>query len=165
MSASSRPRLSPELSSFLEGGQAIALASRGSDHRPSVAMALACRVTAAGDGLTLLLPRMQAWQLLADVANSGRLAAVFSQPRTHRSIQVKAIDAFETVPEPEDGILVARQRESATLALAALGYDADFLRVMFDFAAGDLTAIQMGVDEIFDQSPGPRAGQRLEVGA
>jgi hypothetical protein len=162
MSGSTRPKLSNELCTFLEGGQAIALASRGSDHRPSIAMALACRVSATQDGLTLLLPRMQAWQLLADVAGSGRLAAVFSQPRTHRSIQVKAIDAFETVPEAEDGGLVARQRESATLALAALGYDADFLRVMFDYAPGDLTAIQMGVDEVFDQSPGPRAGQRLE---
>jgi hypothetical protein len=153
--------LSSEIAAFLEGGQLISLASRDVDYRPSMASALACRVAADLRSLTILLPRMQAWQLLADVAGSGRLAAVFSQPRSHRSIQIKARNAIESVPDSNDIALIASQTESAALALKSVGYDADLLGVMFEYAVGDLTAIELEVDEIFDQSPGPRAGQRL----
>ena len=84
---------------FMQGGVSISAASCGARPFPSVCRALACSVSEDRRLLTVVVARSCAQELLDDVGHSGRIAVVFSQPSTHRTIQVKGDHARPGMPD------------------------------------------------------------------
>jgi len=150
---------------FLQAGVSITAGSRDARHVPSMARVLACRVADDGATVHVWLVRSQSEQLLLDCHASGQVAAVFSQPTTHRTLQLKGrfIDAAEAEPSALE--LIDEHRRLFAEELAQIGFGYGFAGAMVDTLGQPLVVIRFSARELYDQTPGPDAGRRLAGGA
>lgn len=153
--------LSGDHIAMIAKGVSTIVASCDAGLRPSIMRAVASTVTPDGGGITVYLMRPQSAQLLQDISASGRLAVVFSEPSTHRTLQVKAA-AVQTRPAIEADLPVLRRYlESMERELGLIGFGPDFARAMLAQRPQDVVALQFAPQQAFDQTPGPRAGTAL----
>jgi hypothetical protein len=153
--------LDDDHAAFMQSGLSIVVASRNADNVPSVARAFACRVAADRRSVTLLLWAPQAGTLLADLRATRAIAAVFSRPSTHRTIQVKGRDAAQAPVADDDRALVAHHTDLLVAGLDPLGFAPRLIRTYFHCEPDELVAIAFTPSAAFDQTPGPRAGRPL----
>ncbi|MYM63025.1 hypothetical protein [Pseudomaricurvus sp. HS19] len=153
--------LSTDDAQFLTRGLSISLASRDLRHVPSLTRAFACRYSDDGRQLILILSRSQSSDLLRDVAACGELAVVVTEPSTHRTLQVKGSDAIITDLVADDLAVVDQSRAHFGTDILPLGFDSDFNQRLFAFDPGDLCRILMTPTDVFQQTPGPGAGERI----
>ena len=132
--------------------------------QPSIMRSVGSTVTPDGATVTVYLMRQQSRQLLQDIASTGRLAVVFSEPSTHRTVQVKARGARTRAAEESDLPLLQGYLESMERELGLIGLPPAFARAMLAHRPRDLVAVSFEPDEAFDQTPGPRAGRALAAG-
>ncbi|MDM0023955.1 hypothetical protein [Variovorax saccharolyticus] len=159
--APARPLLSPDHIAMIDKGVSAIVASRNADHRPSLMRAVGTSIAADGSEVTVYVSRSQSRQLLQDVAATGHIAVVFSQPISHRTVQVKARRAELRAAVESDRPLLGRYLRSMEDEVACVGYDARFVRAMLAFDLADVVAIRFTPTEAYDQTPGPRAGSAL----
>jgi hypothetical protein len=148
-------------SAFVTGGVSLITASRGPDNAPAIARAAGCRVSRDGRRITLFVSSSQGSALLEAVRATGAIGAVFSQPSTHITIQMKGSDAALGALEPGDAELVARYADAFAAEVCPLGFSEALVRALV-WAPDDLVAVSFTPTSAFDQTPGPRAGTRLE---
>ncbi|WP_097461522.1 hypothetical protein [Mangrovitalea sediminis] len=155
------PLLSPALTAFMQQGLSISLASRDIRHVPSLTRCLACRVLDDAT-VVLFLLREQALDLLRDLQKCRRLAVVFSRPLTHQTIQIKG-ELVEVRPcEAEEHPLIERQLTRIREELVGMGFPDTMLRTFFQVVWENVDAVRFLPDAVFEQTPGPRAGHRME---
>ena len=111
-----------QLAAFMTGGVSIIAASRGPDNAPTIARAAGCRLSADRARVTVLLARSQAGALLEAAEATGAVSVVFSQPSSHRTIQLKGNDARVCPATPGDETLVARYADAFAVELCSMGY-------------------------------------------
>lgn len=157
-----QPLLTDDYARFLQGRVSMTAASRDMRRLPSVARVAACRVAPDRRQVTLLFATLQATQLLADVAATRAIAVVISEPSTHRTLQLKGSDAVASAVLASDNALVAAHRQAFAEELMPLGYARDFSLGVHSVPEGKLSAVTFTVDAIFEQTPGPRAGVRVD---
>ncbi|MBO9514468.1 MAG: hypothetical protein J7549_10145 [Variovorax sp.] len=157
----SRPLLSPEHIALIDKGVSAIVASRNAALRTSLMRSVGTRVSADGSRITVFLSRSQAAQVLQDVAATGQVAVVFSQPLSHRTVQVKARHAELRAADEGDLPVLRRYLASMEEEVGAVGYDVPFVRAMLGFRLDDLVAVSFTPAEAFDQTPGPKAGSAL----
>ena len=139
----------------------MALSSRDADNRPSIAKAAACRISADRRRVTLLVDQHQAADVVRDLRAGQPIAAVFSEPATHRTVQLKASRAEVSAVTPADREH-ARQHLEATVAhLLPLGYPEAPIRSYFAHQPEHLVAVSFTPMAAFEQTPGPGAGRPL----
>lgn len=145
---------------FLELGVCgIALASVSFDGRPIVGKAVGCVL--AGSRLRITARKPANEKLIEAVMRGAPVAATFSQPTTHRSVQYKAGSARLDEPHAEDYAAAERQREKFSAELVASAYSPEFTDRYTAFAPHELVVLELHPDNAFDQTPGPAAGARL----
>lgn len=161
MDTNASPTLKPELLAMMVKGVSLIVSSADLALNPSLMRAVGSRVEDGGRRMTAYLARGQSRQLLTDIASSGRMAAVFSQPSTHLTVQFKSRRV--RVRELDDGDTPHLERYLASMEdeLSALGYPRVLARVMLAHRPQDLVALEFQPDEAYDQTPGPRSGQAL----
>jgi len=147
---------------FITGGVSILVASRDAANRPVVCRASGCDTREDGR-VDLFLNASRARQLLEAITGSGMIAAVFSEPPTHRTIQLKGDDAvvgkFDGARRPQ---LVACANAFAA-ALTKLGYPETMARELVYADPGEVAVVTFTPTHIFDQTPGPRAGEPMSA--
>jgi hypothetical protein len=153
--------LTGDIARFCQSGLAVVMASCDSDSRPVVGRGLACRIDQAGK-VRLVLRADSNRELLLAIARSGTIAVTFTQPSTHRSLQLKARGARTTETEPTDGRLAELQTAAFKAELIEDGYWEDFAERYCAFDAGRLAAIEFVPEQAFVQTPGPGAGSPLQ---
>ena len=153
--------LSPEHVAMIGKGVSAIVGTCDAGLQPSVMRAVAGAVTPDGATITVYLMRQQSRQLLQDIASSGRLAVVFSEPSSHRTVQVKGRDARTRPMDASDGPLLQRYLESMQRELGLIGFAPSFARAMLAHRPRDVVAVSFEPEEAFDQTPGPRAGSAL----
>ena len=146
---------------FIQGGVGISAASCDAQGIPSLCRAIGCFVSADRQRITVLLRRSQCGALLDDIGRSGAVAAVFAQPSTHHTLQIKSTDAVVHAPETVDAAALARYVEAFHRELAPVGYTLEWTRALLGYAPADLVAVSFTPQAIFSQTPGPKAGERL----
>jgi len=107
---------------------------------------------------TVYLPAATSRETIVNLAATGRVAVVATQPGDHCSTQLKGMALVTRVAREDEEPLVQRHLENFAGVLGALGVPP---RVIKGVAHWPAFAVLMRVDEIYDQSPGPRAGVRL----
>ncbi len=137
----------------------IALATVSAEGRPVVGKGIGCVVD--GDRLRLTLRRSANEALIEAVLLGAPVAATFSQPTTHGSIQFKARTGQLDDPDRADYLAAERQREAFSAELMASAYDTEFTERYTAFAPHELVVVEIVAGESFDQTPGPAAGARL----
>ncbi|HSN21213.1 MAG TPA: hypothetical protein VLS49_11080 [Usitatibacter sp.] len=151
-----------ELAAFLESGVSIHAASRDAACVAQLSRGIGCRVDADRRRVTVFLLASQSGAILADFRANGAIAAVFSLPTTHRTVQLKGTDAVLADVEEADLVRIARYREAWVEQLAALGFARPLPRTIVSGARGDIVAVTFTVCAAFVQTPGPSAGTPLK---
>lgn len=152
--------LAADLLAFVTGGVSIGVASRDAALNPHVVRALGLRVD--GPRLVVLVPVEQARDVLDDVAANAGVALVCSQPSTHRTCQLKGVDARIVPLAGGDRALAFAYRDALARDLGSVGYAPAFCAALLDGIDGELLGIAFTPEAAFTGTPGPQAGQPLE---
>lgn len=154
--------LTDDHAAFILGGRlSLTVASRDARRLPSVVRAQACRLDAGRQRLTLLLATRQSTQVLADIAATGAIAVVCSEPSSHRTLQLKGSDARVDLLQPGDAALVRAHADAFVEEIVPLGYRRELACTVHSVPGDELTAVTFTVTEVYDQTPGPRAGAKV----
>jgi hypothetical protein len=145
---------------FVQGPVSVIVASRNADRVPDVVRGCGCRVSRDRRQVTVLIEPARASSLLDDVAGNGLIAVVFSQPSTHRTIQLKGEDARIVPVTAADRVAVRRHHQQWCAELTGIGYPPEFAAAVHG-GNGPIAAIRFTPTAAFQQTPGPGAGQPL----
>lgn len=153
--------LTSDLIRFCHGGVDIILASCEADGSPVGGLALGCRIDERNHSVRLILQRKPNAALLRAIELGKAIAATFSQPTTHRSIQLKAPGGKIGPVKPDEKQLAADQSAAFARELIAIGYPEVFSHTFVAHDPRDLCTITFTPTEAFQQTPGPNAGSAL----
>lgn len=154
------PPLTAEIVSFLEGPNSILIATQGGDLVPEIARALTIRCAPDRQRVTITLPTAAA-RSIAHLQQDGRIAVVLERPTTHRTLQVKG-RAIAIYPTPDsDRPFVERSMQAFFGECELVGMP----RRLTDRAARwPLVSVDVEIDQAFEQTPGPGAGEPYQLG-
>jgi hypothetical protein len=157
------PQLPPEWTAHLESGASHRVGSCHADGRPEICRALASR--ALPDGRIELVINLEAGrELVAAIGASGRLAYVASQPDTNRTLHMKGTQAHTMAVTAEHLQVLARSRERFMTRVEPFGFQRETIfGFWFDLRPEQLIGIRFTLTGAWDQSPGPGAGQAVEL--
>jgi hypothetical protein len=153
--------LPPALLALMDKGISCIVGSCGLDMRPSIMRAVGSSITAGGAGVTVYISRSQSRQLLQDIASTGRIAVVFSEPATCVTVQLKSGNARIRSAQASDEAALARYLKSMEPQIQQVGFGPVYARAMLAHRLEDLVAISFEPSQAFDQTPGPKAGATL----
>lgn len=160
-SAASTQVLDPHTLSFIQLYVSMNLATRNQELKPAVTRAFGCRASADLKSVTLFISSQCNQTVLENIQTTRAIAAVFSRPSTHETIQLKAKDARVVMITAEDHPTINSYRQSLIHELQSLGYPASFTESMVPPLAQLDTGICFTPDSVFIQTPGPQAGKKL----
>jgi hypothetical protein len=146
---------------FLQHRLMVSVASRSPDHVPSVVRCVGFRLHEHPQRLAVFVRSRDSERVLADVRATGLAAVVFSEPSTHRTLQVKGTDAASGPLEEGDWPTIGAHVDAAVAELGPLGYTEAWVRTVFMATPAQVQAIRFTVSSAFAQTPGPRAGAPL----
>lgn len=142
----------------------VIVGSRDALHRPHLMRAVGCRLSADRRRVTVLMPQGSGQAVLDDLRDNGRIAVVFSEPSSNRTLQLKGGDATVAPCEPGDALLADTYLQGFVDEIGQLGFAAEVAHTMLRH--GDaLMAVHFTVDAAFEQTPGPGAGEPLPAAA
>ena len=156
-----RPLLNAERCAFLCGPVAINLASRNGELVPSIARGYGCRVSRDRRRVDVFLAAARAQALLRDLRAGGPIAVVFTRPLTHETVQLKAAGAKIAPVKRADRRIMTEYDAAFFAEIVALGFDNNFTHGLASGSGGDAVMVSFEPSAAFEQTPGPRAGQRL----
>ncbi len=154
-------QLPADLLALMQRGVSVIVGSRDAAMRPSIMRAVGSDLAGDARRVTVYLVRAQSRQLLQDIAATGHVAVVFSEPATHRTVQLKGSRAATRQAGPADQPVLARYLASMEQEIARVGYPPEMTRAMLAHRLDDVVAVTFEPDQAFDQTPGPRAGSSL----
>lgn len=154
--------LPAELVDFVESGVSVLIGTRDVALRPEAQRAVGCVVSGDRKMVAVLVPELTGQRTLANIAAGSAVAVTFSRIIDHRTVQVKGACA---------GVRAASEAELE----AARRYVAGFTEALYFIGMSRATArrlrieplhvIDVVVGELFEQTPGPSAGQKMETRA
>jgi hypothetical protein len=148
--------LTPELQGFLDGPNSIMIASRDAALVPALARAVAVLTEPDGQHVTVVVPDRAGARVLTQLAADGRVAVVSELSSTHRTIQVKG-QVVSIAPLPESALPTVEARAQAFFShLELLGLPRSLTNRMVRWPS---SAVRIRVEQVFEQSPGPGAGE------
>jgi Pyridoxamine 5'-phosphate oxidase len=152
--------IGPEQAALIARPVSIIVGSRDAQLRPHVMRAVGCRLSDDRRRVTLLMPAHSGGAVLDDLRANGQVAVVFSEPTTHRTLQVKGEDAVVTPCGADDAALAERTLQGFTDEIGQLGFTAEVAHTILAHEH-DLLAVHFSVASAFEQTPGPAAGEPL----
>jgi len=151
---------SDELLEYLHGAVVLAVGTRDEKLRPDVAWGMGVKAAPGAKSLTIYIPDNENEQTLKNIASNGAIAVTVGEPVTHKTVQIKGtVTAHRPTDSAEQGIQeIYRSKITAMLDQVGIGgKHARYRRLT------PSTAVEFSVEQIFDQTPGPGAGEPLEL--
>ena len=146
---------------MMQRGVSVIVSSCSRSGVPSVMRAVGSRVNVDGSHITVFLARSQSGELLQDIADTGRVAVVFSSPRTHLTVQVKSAHARVREADAQTPDDLRRYLGAMEEEIAYVGFGPPYVQAMLAHDPADLVAVELHPEVAFDQTPGARAGAPL----
>jgi hypothetical protein len=146
------------LATFLQEGLAIHIGTRNEHLEPNGARGIAVTVDDDGTRVVVYVSKIAAERLLADLRSNGRAAVVFCRPTDDRACQVKGVFVSVRQARTAERALMTRQWEGFVRQLGQIGIPPATVQ---SWATWPAVAITLRVTELFDQTPGPKAGTAL----
>lgn len=145
----------------MTSGVSINVAARDAHNIPTLTRALGCRVSADRRTVTVFVAVPDAARLLDNLRINGAIAAVFSQPSTHHTIQLKGADARVVERQPDDAVVLENFAAALAADLAHYGWLESYVRTMLSHDDENIVAVAFTPNAAFNQTPGPAAGAPL----
>jgi hypothetical protein len=156
------PLIDEEVAAFLQSGISMHAAGVAPGNIPEITRVAGCRITPDRRTVTVYLVSSQGRKLLEEVRASGSIAVAFTKPRTHRTVQLKGVDARVVPVDPEDAKEVDRQVAAFDADLRAAGFPDRFGWTLAGGSPLGLAAVSFTPASAFVQTPGPSAGATLK---
>jgi hypothetical protein len=125
---------------------------------PSTCRALALTSSDELSTLIVYVPVSTSRETIANIAATGRLTVVATHPIDHHSVQLKGTAATARPAREDEAPVVQRGLQGFGALLNTIGIPPRVTNALTWWPA---LAIEMRVEEIFDQTPGPLAGARV----
>jgi Pyridoxamine 5'-phosphate oxidase len=139
-------------------GPGCIVATRDEEMRPEIARGWAPEVNEEAAIATVCIGAERDSKMGSNLLSNGAIALTMTHPTTYRGIQAKG--RVSDVGEP-----TAEQLERVQAHLAAFAAQVELLGLGRELTrrllVPDLMAVTFAVHELYDQTPGPRAGARL----
>jgi hypothetical protein len=161
MPAANEPILDAAHAAFFQIGVSMGIAACTADAVPVHVRAIGCRISADRRQVTMFVPARQAEPVLRCIRESGAVAAVFTEPSSHRTVQVKARDAQRVPLQAGDLERVEAYREAFAQELERIGFPREIVATLLACPAGEIVGIRFTPAEAYSQTPGPKAGEPL----
>jgi hypothetical protein len=142
----------------IEPGVSVIVGSVDTEGNPSCCRAVGLRSDDELASVTVFVPMATSKETIANVAATGRLAVVTTHPISHCATQLKGVVEQTRLARDEEQSFVVAHLDGFGGVLNAIGYP---LRVTRSVVHWPAFALEMRVEEIYEQSPGPKAGTRL----
>lgn len=155
--------LPESLIAFVQSGVSITVGSRDARHVPSLTRALACRVLPDRQTVQLWLSHSQSRQLRLDCAASDAIAAVFSEVTTDRTYQIKGRAVTQLPSSKADQSVLEEHKTAFGDEVAQIGFARAFTHALMHTPDDDVVVLQFCAQSVFDQTPGPNAGNRVDI--
>lgn len=158
--ADDSPLPSEAQAAFIQRHTSMNVAARDAHNRPALARGLGIRVSPDRRLLTVFLSETHSRQVLRCLRENGAIAMAVTRPKTHETLQFKGRVREIRPLTDEDRQAMAAYQDSFVEELKGLGYRREFTRRLF---AGSDTAVAVIFEprEMFDQTPGRKAGEKL----
>jgi len=153
-----RPLISDELTTFLESGLSINVASRNEELQPAGVVAWAVRIHEDRNRLTIYLHKEAGRAMLRNLTAHPEIAIAFDLPTSHRACQVKGHFVSTRPARPTERAEVERQVDSFLADMENIGIPRS---MGAGFKIWPCTAIELRATQLFEQTPGPGAGEPL----
>lgn len=140
---------------------AVSIASRDDQHMPSVTRAIGYRISSDRRQFAVFVVARQSERVLADLRGNARGAVVFTEPSTHKSVQVKGNDMRVTPLEEGDWPVINAYADDLVAEICPLGYPEPLIRKLTECTPQQVVAVRFTPTAAFGQTPGPRAGGPL----
>ena len=136
-------------------GMSLYAGSVSSDGVPAGCRAVALRTNRELTEITVYLPMATSHDVVANVAATKRLAIVATYPPDHFAVQLKGTTTAVRLAADDESEFVHARLGSFAGVLHAIGIPR---RIGESLNCWPAFAIEMKVDEMFEQTPGPKAG-------
>jgi hypothetical protein len=150
--------LDSRLKRCLEGGLSLLVGSADAAGVPSCCRAVAFTPAPDLATATIYVPLATSQDTIRNLATTRRVAVAATHIIDHCSTQLKGTAHTVRVARDDEAVLVKSQLQAFSEMLAAVGVPR---RIMRSVAFWPAFAIEMKVEDVFDQTPGPNAGVRL----
>jgi len=140
----------------MESGVSLLIGSRDATLRPASARGFGVEVDAKNCAATVFLPAAGADITLSNLQSNGQLALTFSRMFDHRSLQVKGRILSISETNERQQRLQDRYFTLFSEGLVFIGHREQLLRRV---RYRPSYALSFSIESMFDQTPGPGAGQ------
>ena len=161
MPSTNEPVLDLTHAAFVQSGVGMGIAASSRDAVPAHVRAIGCRVSPDRRRVTVFASSTQAEPVLRCIRDNGVVAAVFTDPLTHRTVQLKGRDAQVNGLAGGDVDIVEAYRTAFAKAVAPLSFDETLIRQLLFCPPADIVGISFTPTEAYSQTPGPKAGEPL----
>lgn len=107
---------------------------------------------------TVYLPVATGQETIANIATTRRLAVAMAHPIDHSSTQFKGTSRAVRLARADESEMVRARFESFGALLEEIGLPRKILQKVAWWPA---FAIEMQIEQVFDQTPGPKAGMAI----
>ncbi|MCC6622668.1 MAG: hypothetical protein IT385_15505 [Deltaproteobacteria bacterium] len=149
------------LEAHLEAGATTQIGAVDASGRPAICRGLTSFVEADGR-ITLVLSRTSGFEVVPMIAATRRVSAVFVLPASYRTIHLKGVDA-EVAPAAHLRPRCDARHVALDAQLAPYGYPPEFTESWYAIDDEELVAIRFTPIGAWNQTPGPGAGNRLDL--
>ena len=148
-------RVPEELVEFLESGISILVGTRDANNRPLSMRGVGAKVSDDRTKLSVLLPNRVAEGTVQNARATRRVAVTFARALDNRSVQLKGTVEVLRPGDEQDRAVLERYKEDFARILEIIGMPRAITERV---AVWPLTIVELAVDGVFVQTPGPSAG-------
>jgi hypothetical protein len=142
----------------LNPGMSLLVATVDEKNIPSCCRAMALVSTDDVQTVTVYVPIATSHDTIRNLATTRRIAIAATNPIDHASIQLKGSMVNSRVARDEEASLVKSRLNAFAEVLDSIGIPSVMTRNATCWPA---FAVDVKVEEVFDQTPGPKAGTRV----
>lgn len=146
------------LRKFIQGGISVIVGTVDGEGVPTCCRGIAIDSKDDFDSVTIYLPSATAGETVANLATTRRIAVSCTEPLSHDSIQIKGVTRGVRMAHASDRAFVEERLEAFADTLDSFGLPRTVTRSLSHWPA---FAIDLSVEQVFDQTPGPKAGEEV----
>jgi hypothetical protein len=150
--------LNERLQRCLQAGLSIIVGSVDAHGAPTCCRAYGLRSTDELETVTVYVPVATSHETIQALATTGRLAIGATWPADHSATQLKGVVTDTRLARDDEATFVREQLRVWSDVLAKFGVPK---RLSSRATCWPAFAVTMRVEEIYEQTPGPKAGGRL----
>lgn len=141
-----------------DGGTSVLVGSADSNAVPACCRGIAVSTDSTLARATVYVPVATSRDVIANAATTKRLAVMITRVVEHLGVQLKgSVEAIRMAGDDE-GPFVRRRLQEFAEVVDEIGLPR---RIFLSVSHWPAFAVEIAVEEVFDQTPGPRAGSLI----